>query len=100
MIHPCKDCKQETRRDHYMVWPEVWCEAGMLLGYHDPGLFLCIACLERRLGRELRPWDFTDAPINNPRVSNDVRAELLLSRLDGHAVNQIKIGPSVVASSD
>jgi hypothetical protein len=48
------------RWEHYMVHPKVWKKAGM-----DRG-FLCIGCLERRLGRRLTAKDFTDAPINNP----------------------------------
>jgi hypothetical protein len=31
---------------------------------HDD--FLCIGCLEKRLGRKLTPDDFTNAPINRP----------------------------------
>jgi len=43
-----------------MVIDPIWEEAGM-----DPeGGMLCIGDLERRLGRELEPEDFTDAPIN------------------------------------
>jgi hypothetical protein len=31
-----------------------------------PGDFLCIGCIETRLGRTLTPRAFTDAPINRP----------------------------------
>jgi hypothetical protein len=47
-----------------MVHDEVWQEARGL--QRAPLLFLCISCLERRLGRTLTQGDFTDAPINNP----------------------------------
>lgn len=43
-----------------MVQPEVWSESGLTAG------FLCVGCLETRLGRELLALDFTDAPVNDP----------------------------------
>lgn len=55
-----------------MVTAEVWCAAGMpaptvLRGYDESdGDFLCVGCLEGRLGRVLVPADFTSAPINDP----------------------------------
>lgn len=64
---PCKDCGVNTHRhrgirEYYMVTTQVWCEA------HKPNKpeagFLCIGCLEKRLGRELNAQDFDPAPIN------------------------------------
>lgn len=44
-----------------MVHDSVWKAAGMNSG------FPCISCLERRLGRQLRPRDFkANVPINYP----------------------------------
>jgi len=44
----------------YMVRDKVWKAAGM-----EPyGGCLCIGCLEKRLGRKLRPKDFTDHAFN------------------------------------
>ena len=46
-----------------MVTKEVW--AAVMPD--DPGdmeRFLCIGCLEERLGRRLTSLDFTDAPVN------------------------------------
>jgi hypothetical protein len=43
-----------------MVHNELWGEAGMAGG------FLCVGCLESRIGRMLTPADFTAAPINDP----------------------------------
>lgn len=43
-----------------MVHDELWAVAGAGAGY------LCIACLEARLGRRLTARDFTSAPINRP----------------------------------
>lgn len=41
-----------------MVTDAVWRAAGMSNG------FVCVGCLESRLGRHLTPADFTDFPIN------------------------------------
>jgi hypothetical protein len=41
--------------EHYMVGKRVWGKAGMA----EAGGSLCIGCLERRLGRRLRPKDFS-----------------------------------------
>ena len=57
-----------------MVHDAVWARAGM---YSDGG-FLCVGCLEKRLGRTLRPSDFTDAPIND--LDNPWQTERLVSR--------------------
>jgi hypothetical protein len=63
---PCADCGIATQPDsdgedeYYLVDDRVWKAAGM--GPLDG--FLCIGCIERRLGRQLRACDFTDAPVN------------------------------------
>lgn len=64
---PCFDCGAETLSDepgvpteYYTVHDAVWAAAGMGDGY------LCIGCLERRLGRTLHRADFTSAPVNDP----------------------------------
>jgi hypothetical protein len=62
---PCRDCAIDVipmfgGSEWYMVHEEVWQYAGMPPGY------LCIGCLEERIGRRLTPLDFTDAPINDP----------------------------------
>jgi hypothetical protein len=52
-----------------MVKPDVWAAARMppmqITGYGGAGDYLCLPCLERRLGRALRPEDFTDLPVND-----------------------------------
>lgn len=45
-----------------MVIPRVWAAAA---GPSTRG-FMCIGCLQRKLGRPLRSTDFTAAPVNNP----------------------------------
>lgn len=62
----CGDCGVETNHlkaecaEWYMVWDSVWLAA-------DGGSvdFLCIGCLEKRLGRELIPSDFSSVPLNS-----------------------------------
>ena len=55
-------CRHKGRWEHYMVRDSVWKAAGMpaMRGIQPLGAsgFLCIGCLERRLGRELKPRDF------------------------------------------
>ena len=75
----CIDCGMDTapnddrrRRgartsEWFMVHDSVWLAAGM--PKREPmerGDFLCIGCLEARLGRTLTPRDFTDVPVNRP----------------------------------
>lgn len=59
----CFDCNIDTLEigEYYMVHHDVWEKSG--LGAHDG--FLCIQCLENRIGRSLNSFDFPDLPINN-----------------------------------
>lgn len=86
----CIDCGTETapnddrrRRgartsEWYMVHDSVWFSAGMPkcepMGYNQSaGNYLCVGCLEVRLGRQLTRSDFTGAPINRPDRWNSPR---------------------------
>jgi len=52
----CLGCNEDTSGgEYYMVRDEVWAASG--LGGHDG--MLCLACLEMRIERPLRPDDFT-----------------------------------------
>ena len=72
-----------------MVNDDVWAEAGMK--QPDYSGQLCISCLEIRLNRELRSYDFSDFPINKGKKSTRKRnerrigyvSELLYARLNG-----------------
>jgi hypothetical protein len=59
----CLDCGENTARldEYYMVRGEVWRFAVPV----GRGM-LCIGCLEHRIGRKLRPRDFTPARVNLP----------------------------------
>jgi hypothetical protein len=85
----CFDCGVETipaagEQEYYSVWDEIWAAAWLpssaaqqliLFDVGEPavvahpgatprGTFLCIGCLEQRIGRRLTRADFSDAPIN------------------------------------
>lgn len=67
----CADCQAETLStepgvptEYYMVHDPIWQAAGKIRGY------LCIGCLEARLGRQLTAADFTIAKINDLGYSN------------------------------
>jgi hypothetical protein len=53
----CVDCGDV--RDYYMVYGHVWKEAGLA-----PNQCCCCRCLAARLGRPLKPGDFTYCPAN------------------------------------
>lgn len=66
---PCADCGTDTAPyegpcEYYAVHNEIWGRAGM----DKDGGFLCIGCLEKRLGRPLHRADFGHAPINSPHL--------------------------------
>lgn len=82
----CSDCGigTITAGEWYMVRNEVWEQAwrGRLKPWHRaPGQqILCIACLERRIGRTLVSCDFSDAPVNalvDGNKSQRLRARLM-----------------------
>ena len=64
----CALCRVDTLaiREFYMVEDEVW-DAAVGPDSFIRGSYLCIGCLELRLGRRLVPDDFTDAPLNECR---------------------------------
>lgn len=90
--HRCADCRievtPETRHSGprpgrwepipghwhwYMVHDDVWAEAGMKVeAWHENGGwvggsgYLCVPCLERRLGRPLTINDLLPAGVNEP----------------------------------
>lgn len=70
MTSQCKDCNESVTHEWYMVHDHVWKSAGMKF---DDG-FLCIGCLEKRLGRRLHSCDFEEIAMNEPdEVNNSAR---------------------------
>ena len=76
----CKDCHTDldpiplgvgVAEYFYLVRDELWRAAGMSTSW---GNFLCIGCLEQRLGRELEGADFkADTPVNRPQRQDTAR---------------------------
>lgn len=71
----CLDCGTDTLpaepgapTEYYGVHGTIWQAA------HAPAnAFLCVGCLESRLGRRLRRGDFTSAPVNDVGIYRDDR---------------------------
>jgi hypothetical protein len=66
----CLDCGMPTiwhgrPGEWYMVHDHVWAAARMPA---EAGLksYLCVGCIEMRLGRQLMPADFTATDVNDP----------------------------------
>jgi hypothetical protein len=80
----CVDCGRDTcspdQHEWYMVHDDLWAAAGML---PEGGGCLCVGCLEKRIGHQLEPTDFTNAGINDPNGPHSAR---LRDRLQGKAV--------------
>lgn len=81
-----------------MVHGGVWADAGM---GHDG--YLCIGCLERRLGRKLHRADFTSASVNDLALSNiryawSWRSARLIDRLTSPAdqVQEVLFGDELL----
>lgn len=79
----CHDCDTDTNpSEYYMVRDHVWEQAGMVARRrYDDHVYLCVGCLEKRLGRELRSDDFTGAPVN--WLPDLDRSERLWNRITG-----------------
>ena len=99
----------DGRQEAYLVHDEVWAAAGMdgsrrvtppgelrvgsegepRLFEMSPillvGEFVCVGCIERRLGRQLTPSDFRDTPAGSPFNHSEpqVYTPRLESRLAG-----------------
>lgn len=77
----CVDCRCcvnlaiAGRNEDFMIHDTVWAQAALPGGRGR----LCLNCLEARVGRELTPEDFTEAPVN----WNQWRTEALMNRM-GH----------------
>jgi hypothetical protein len=63
--HCCMDCEKHISEfnEYYMVHEWIW---NSVVINDEVYRYLCIGCLESRLGRQLRPDDFTGYPVNSP----------------------------------
>lgn len=78
MSAPCCDCGRDTAPragdfEWYMVHDDVWRATQPWNEYGGEIRFLCIGCLERRLGRRLASADFSDALVNDPNRADSAR---------------------------
>lgn len=74
----CSVCGQNVKliwEFHYKIKSEIW------LTVANSSEFLCIGCLEQRLGRYLIPNDFTRESIN--RITFGKKSARLQNRLQG-----------------
>lgn len=70
-------CGYGKPSEWYMVYDAIWAEAGAptrkVMDEHTCGSYLCIGCLETRLGRQLVADDFPNYPVNEPSLRNTRR---------------------------
>jgi len=79
----CNDCGADVlrlREYHYKVKSELW------LTVANSSEFLCIKCLESRLGRELSPNDFTNESVNQRHFGR--KSATLVNRLSKEVYKQ------------
>src|SRR5438094_8634707 len=73
---PCtgkRGCRHTGKWEWYGVHAELWLSAGMEHPFEGGDGFLCIGCLEKRIGRRLTPADFIhidDHPWDTPRLKD------------------------------
>jgi hypothetical protein len=80
----CADCGIETwPYEVYMISDELWHQAG---GECD---WLCVGCVEQRLGRELESEDFPALPVNDDADTDSVL--LRLRKGSGRAVEGLYV---------
>jgi len=89
--NPCLDCGESTYRDNqpsewYMVHDDIWAQSGAptrdVMYDHTQGYYLCIGCLEHRIGRQLTAADFPDYPVNQVRSYNTARLNHRLTAVE------------------
>jgi len=77
---PCVDCRVNTHHrdgigESFMLNQWVWDS----IQFQDSADYLCIKCVEKRLGRRLTPPDFILCPLNTYLLY--YRSKLLISRM-------------------
>lgn len=79
----CADCGVatcgKTNREYYMVKPFIWWQA--VRKAHAQ--YLCIGCLESRIGRVLTAKDFWNVPLNHQMETSHRASARLRERLAG-----------------
>ena len=89
VFQPCCDCGMSTMSQFYRAKDEVWVQAmgAKPIGkfFSPKGLFLCVICLEKRLGRKLNRNDFDDIYMNFGAEMQKHKRLRLLDRLQRSA---------------
>ncbi len=80
----CLDCNVDTQEinEYYMLKNMVWELTGLSSDGFAKSGFLCIGCVEERIGRELTAQDFIKASVNSPEFFD--QSERLQNRLSTH----------------
>jgi hypothetical protein len=73
-LKPCACCGVSTAKlgEHFYLKNEVWFKV-----HPTERGFLCIGCIESKLGRKLVRNDFTDASINKPQRGVEMSLRLI-----------------------
>jgi hypothetical protein len=71
----CIDCQKDTWNEYYMLYSHVWKKANPEIKGK-----LCIACVEKRLRRNLTSKDFTKALVNTEKTKRTIK---LQNRING-----------------
>jgi hypothetical protein len=74
----CVGCGDDVTDEFFMIHHHLWDE------YIRHGGWMCVSCVERRLGRELTRDDFILCPIN---VTTFRKTDRLLARMGGEPLN-------------
>lgn len=78
-IKPCACCGVSTSKigEHFFLRSEIWYRV-----HPSERGFLCVGCVETKLGRLLTKQDFTDCTINKPQRGVHMSLRLV-QRLQG-----------------
>jgi hypothetical protein len=76
----CMDCGQDVTNEFFMIHGPLWAQAVKgKIGW------ICVPCLEHRMGRRLQREDFTLCPAN---VTTFRKTERLLERMGGEPLDE------------
>ena len=75
----CAGCRLDVleHREIFVLDDNVW----HALAGTDANKFLCLACVETRLGRQLRPSDFPNWPVNRYGMFGKGHSDRLRERM-------------------
>lgn len=86
----CVDCGVNIFeiKEYYMVSDACWKRSGM----KPRGGFLCIGCLEKRLGKKLKSYNFKKCPLNwRNIIVPDHGSHRLISRMLGEGRSKWRV---------